>query len=429
MLHVPTTKLVNRRSPIQRRTVQLGGGLLLAFVLPWASRLAFMSDPTENLLIVSGLGNLVAVVLGYYIFRSLTSYPGIRMGLYVLPTFAVSYGIVLLSILALRLDYSRFVLLTGFILCCIWFMLVFLLVRRARSMAIGVVPFGQTDSLLSIPGANWVLLKEPSRDARRGCEGLVADFRTDLPDEWDRFLADAALASIPVYHVKQLRESLSGRVEIEHLSENTFGSLIPNSAYMDIKRSADLISALVVGAITCFPLMLCALAIRLESPGPALFTQYRVGRAGVPFKIYKLRTMYSDHRGSASRDDRTHAITRDRDERVTPLGRFFRRTRIDELPQIINIIRGEMSWIGPRPEADVLSDWYEAELPFYRYRHIVQPGITGWAQIHQGHVADMENVLGKLQYDFYYIKYFSFWLDFLIVMGTIKTVFSGFGSR
>jgi lipopolysaccharide/colanic/teichoic acid biosynthesis glycosyltransferase len=94
---------------------------------------------------------------------------------------------------------------------------------------------------------------------------------------------------------------------------------------------------------------------------------------------------------------------------------------------VLNIIRGEMSWIGPRPEAVALSLWYEAELPFYRYRHIVRPGITGWAQVKQGHVADVDEVLGKLHYDFYYIKNFSFWLDLLIVARTIRTVLSGFG--
>ena len=128
-------------------------------------------------------------------------------------------------------------------------------------------------------------------------------------------------------------------------------------------------------------------------------------------------------------DAREAAMTRDDDARVTRIGRHLRRYRIDELPQVINIIKGEMSWIGPRPEAVPLSHWYESELPFYRYRHIVRPGITGWAQVRQGHVADVEDVLWKLQYDFYYIKNFSFWLDILIVARTIRTILSGFGAR
>jgi lipopolysaccharide/colanic/teichoic acid biosynthesis glycosyltransferase len=107
----------------------------------------------------------------------------------------------------------------------------------------------------------------------------------------------------------------------------------------------------------------------------------------------------------------------------------LRKFRLDELAQILNILKGEMSWIGPRPEAEVLSHWYQGQIPFYRYRHVVKPGISGWAQVNQGHVADVEQVHRKLQYDFYYIKYFSPWLDLLIVVRTIKTILTGFGSR
>ncbi|HTG37985.1 sugar transferase, partial [Sphingomonas sp.] len=114
---------------------------------------------------------------------------------------------------------------------------------------------------------------------------------------------------------------------------------------------------------------------------------------------------------------------------VTRIGRFLRQSRIDELPQLINVLKGEMSWIGPRPEASVLSQWYESKIPFYRYRHIVRPGITGWAQVHQGHVANVDEVTEKLHYDFYYIKQFSLWIDLIIVGRTIRTMMTGFGAR
>jgi lipopolysaccharide/colanic/teichoic acid biosynthesis glycosyltransferase len=99
------------------------------------------------------------------------------------------------------------------------------------------------------------------------------------------------------------------------------------------------------------------------------------------------------------------------------------------LPQVFNILNGEMSWIGPRPEAEPLSKWYQSKIPFYRYRHVVKPGISGWAQVNQGHVANVDEVHRKLQYDFYYIKYFSPWLDLLILVRTVKTMLTGFGSR
>ena len=117
------------------------------------------------------------------------------------------------------------------------------------------------------------------------------------------------------------------------------------------------------------------------------------------------------------------------DERITRFGAFLRKYRIDELPQVINILRGEMSWIGPRPEALPLSQWYQEELPFYSYRHVVRPGITGWAQVNQGHVTSSDQVLEKLHYDFFYIKNLSIWLDLLIVLKTIRVVLLGTGAK
>ena len=128
-------------------------------------------------------------------------------------------------------------------------------------------------------------------------------------------------------------------------------------------------------------------------------------------------------------DERRALMTSDDDDRITRVGRVLRTLRLDELPQIFNILKWEMSWIGPRPEAELLSAWYTSEIPFYRYRHVVKPGISGWAQVNQGHVAEVEDVYLKLHYDFYYIKYFSPWLDVLIVFRTIKTMLSGWGAR
>ena len=140
-----------------------------------------------------------------------------------------------------------------------------------------------------------------------------------------------------------------------------------------------------------------ALLVKLDSPGPALFTQQRITKGGSKFTIYKFRTMTAGAAAPLSRND---AMTRDHDPRITRLGAFLRKSRIDELPQILNILKGEMSWIGPRPEAAPLAEWYESQLPFYQYRHIVPPGITGWAQVNQGHVTDPDDVLDKLHYDF-----------------------------
>jgi lipopolysaccharide/colanic/teichoic acid biosynthesis glycosyltransferase len=170
-------------------------------------------------------------------------------------------------------------------------------------------------------------------------------------------------------------------------------------------------------------IMVCAIAIKLDSSGPVLYKQKRMGYQGVPFTIYKLRTM--EDRSSAEHSHYTTA----NDARITGVGRYLRGYRLDELPQIFNILAGEMSWIGPRPEAISLAAWYESEIPFYNYRHMVRPGISGWAQVNQGNVAEPKFARIKLEYDFFYIKRLSFWLDFVIFVKTFGTIFSRFGAR
>jgi lipopolysaccharide/colanic/teichoic acid biosynthesis glycosyltransferase len=214
---------------------------------------------------------------------------------------------------------------------------------------------------------------------------------------------------------------------IEHLSENSFGSLLPNLAYRKVKRLIDIGVSAAALAVLAVPLLVVALAVRCNSPGPGLFRQDRMGYRGHCFQVMKFRTMY--HARQSAPDPLRAAITVENDSRITGFGRFLRRSRIDELPQLVNVLKGEMSLIGPRPEAIPLARWYEEELPFYAYRHIVRPGITGWAQVEQGHVAELEDAHLKLHYDFYYIKNFSAWLDALIAMRTIVIMFSGFGSK
>ncbi|WP_230482002.1 sugar transferase [Sphingomonas sp. Leaf21] len=292
---------------------------------------------------------------------------------------------------------------------------------------IGVVSTGEYARLIEISGVDWKLLNNPS-DSLDDLDSVSVDLRSDLSDEWERFLASLALMGVPVYHTKHLRESLTGKVEIEKISENSFGTLSPLYAYMNVKHVIDWIFAF-LAILTLMPLFIViALIIRIDSTGPVIFKQIRIGYQGKPFWVYKFRTMTVAQleTDQVARDD---AITKSGDNRITNIGRFLRHSRLDELPQLLNVIKGEMSWIGPRPEAEILSRWYENEIPFYRYRHIVRPGITGWAQVHQGHVADVDQVREKLHFDFYYIKNFSLWIDVIVVVRTVRTMLTGFGSR
>jgi lipopolysaccharide/colanic/teichoic acid biosynthesis glycosyltransferase len=414
-----------RRSIWNRIRLQLGMGLLLAVLVPYFVRL-YLEYPSVELenLNYSLAGSTIAVIAGYVGFRKMSFYPGARAGFNILPSFALSYALVMAVFFIARIDYSRLHFIASFVTAAAWYYLVYFKLQRRR-MTVGVLPFGSVQALYEIPALECVTLDSVDHDLS-GLDAVVADLRSDIPDEWERFLADRALDEVLVMHAKQVVESLTGRVEIEHLSENTFGSLIPGIVYAKVKRVWDLLAALLALPFIALLLLPVAILIKLDSPGPVFFRQERMGYRGRPFTMIKLRTMRSN---AGPQDVRAAAMTRHNDDRVTRFGRFLRNYRIDELPQIINIIKGEMSWIGPRPEAVPLSLWYEAELPFYRYRHIVRPGITGWAQVKQGHVAEVDEVLAKLHYDFFYIRNFSFWLDILIVASTIRTILSGFGAR
>ena len=413
-------------SPALRFLLTIAVGVILPGLL-LVSRIGRGDYPLSGpATIYSLVGSTVALLLGLYLVDRVSAYPGTRAFSVVLPSLLGAYGLVLLTFFALRLDYSRVYFAASFGLTLVAFYVVHMGYHNRRQFF--VVPNGRIDGLLAIDGVDWHIMTEPTLPAPSNA-AIVADLRHDHTAPWERMLAEAALTGRPVYHSKQLRESLAGRVTIEHLSENEFGSLLPNLGYVNVKRAIDLIGALLLMPLLIVPLLVIGIIIRLDSPGDALFRQERMGYRGRPFIIYKFRTMRNRVVAQTSQAHRDDAMTKDDDTRVTRVGRILRRTRLDELPQILNIIRGEMSFIGPRPEAIALSRWYENELPFYLYRHIVLPGLSGWAQVNQGHVTDLNSVQQKLEFDFYYIKNFSWWLDLLIAFKTLYTVATGFGSR
>jgi len=413
-------------SLLVRKRFQFAGALVFGALPTWFARGPLLPGTMIEAASLNTLvGNAIAVMIAFWTRLSIETYPGIRRSSVILPAALTGHGMVVVWFVLTRFPYDRVGLAAGFLLHVAWLYFLYIRAERKVRRRIAVVPFGATDRLIGIQGVDWHMLKRPQLRDTRSCNAIVADFSTKLPDEWEAFLADAALDGRVVYQVKQLSESLTGRVELEHLSENSFGSLVPAIGYFYLKGLIDFVFALILLPFVLPLMAVVSVAIRVDSPGPALFRQKRVGHAGRAITVYKFRTM----RKVEEEDGRRAAMTRPDDERITRLGHLLRKLRIDELPQIINILKWEMSWIGPRPEAKVLSTWYTSEIPFYRYRHVVKPGITGWAQVNQGHVAEVDEVHRKLQYDFYYIKYFSPWLDVLIFFRTIKTILTGFGWR
>lgn len=374
------------------------------------------------------IGGFVALLLGNISYRKLQIFPGITSGGYIFTSFSIAFAALATALILLRLDFSRVQFLVSWVLTVSYFTYVHLRFIARREIVLGVIPGGATNRLPLVPRATWYRFSDPDELVPR-LAGVVADLRADHSPAWNSRIASFVLNGTPVYHVKEAIEQLSGRVEVEHLSENTLGSLNPNDFYIKVKATIDGVIAFTALLMLAPALLLVAFLIRLDSPGPALFRQQRVGFRARPFTVYKFRTMMQPTLTGAADDSRSKAMTQPNDPRITRLGSFLRKTRIDELPQLINIIRGEMSLIGPRPEALPLSQWYEQEIPFYHYRHIIKPGVTGWAQVNQGHVTDVNDVREKLHLDFYYVKNFSFWLDILITLRTAQTIVTGHGAR
>jgi exopolysaccharide biosynthesis polyprenyl glycosylphosphotransferase len=168
---------------------------------------------------------------------------------------------------------------------------------------------------------------------------------------------------------------------------------------------------------------LIALAVRLDSPGPVFFRQERVGKGEQPFTLIKFRTMRNDA-------EKNGAVWACKDDpRVTKVGHILRKTRLDEIPQLFNVLKGDMSFVGPRPERPEFVETLKEKIPYYSKRHFVKPGVTGWAQVRYPYGASVEDSLEKLRYDLYYIKNFSIFLDILIILETIKVVLFGRGAR
>lgn len=373
-------------------------------------------------IINSALICLIAYALAAVSINKLLYFPGKQSWLHILPAVGLSYGSVFFISGILFVTFSNSFVLINSLLATLFFVGDF--IRRNRHLPnMAYIPHGRAGSAAQIPHARWICLNTPELP-QTPVQAVVADLHCpDLSADWQRFLAACTLDGIPVYNIRQIEESLTGRVKIRHLYENDLGSLLPPAGYMLVKRLLDILCVLAVLPFALPLMLLTAIAIRLESAGNVLFIQNRVGQGGREFKIYKFRSMRTDSEQNGAQ------LAQIGDSRITHVGSFIRKTRLDELPQFFNILKGDMSLIGPRPEQKVFVEQFEKSIPFYQYRHIVKPGLSGWAQVTQGYAGNTDETQVKIEHDFYYIKHFSFSLDVLIMFKTVKIILTGFGAR
>ena len=324
-------------------------------------------------------------------------------------------------LLFFRAYYSRSFLIAAFVstLCALYLSMFF--AARQRTLIYGVIPPLNAGALPSTNAIEFVQLHN-SDDAIEAFDGLMAHYES-LTDEWQALVAAATAQGLNVQEDAVFIESFTGRVSTYARSPIRANDFKLDPIYSVVKRMIDVVVTVALLPAFFVIVIIFAPLIRAESQGPIFYRQLRVGQGGKSFTIYKFRSMRADA------DHDGHDFAQVKDPRVTRIGRFMRRTRLDELPQLLNVLRGEMSLIGPRPEQQGFVQEFRKLIPFYDYRHMVKPGITGWAQVSHGYAACIASARGKLEYDLYYAKYCSFWLDVLIVFKTFRTIIDGFGVR
>lgn len=256
-----------------------------------------------------------------------------------------------------------------------------------------------------------------------------------LVDFTDKLLGDPKLTGkllqyklegLQYYNYLEFYETYENKLPISHLSpkwflENTGFEIYHNNFNLKAKRLLDLFFAMLIGIFVAPVIILAAIIVKLESKGPIFFIQERIGEGNRKFNIVKFRSMTTD----AEKNGPQWASKND--NRVTKFGKIMRATRIDELPQLWNVLRGEMSFVGPRPEREFFIQQLEKEIPYYNLRHTVKPGLTGWAQVMYPYGASVEDAYRKLQYDLYYIKHHSIPFDVKVLLKTVTIVIFGKG--
>ena len=271
------------------------------------------------------------------------------------------------------------------------------------------------------PGVIGTIEDIPSIVRARGVDRVVvslSDARGRLP--MDKLL-EMKLEGVSFDHLASVYESYTGKIAVENLRPSwlIFSEGFRKTAFLSAsKRALDVLAA-ALGLLLAAPLMaLVAVAIKLTSPGPVFYHQQRVGQHGRIFTVHKFRSMKTDAEAATG----PVWASKEGDPRVTAVGYFLRRSRFDELPQLWNVLKGDMSFVGPRPERPEFVADLTRQIPFYGQRHVVRPGVTGWAQVRYTYGASVEDALQKLQYDLFYIKNLSLPLDLFIILDTVKTV-------
>ena len=391
----------------------------IASAMTW-SAIIVDSWPANSTMLI---GSMLAMAVADIGMRRIARLPLLRIWSAALSLVLLSFLILAATLLLTRSYYSRSYLLIAATFSVVWVVAGhWIKVWRAQRMVWGIVEIGCVEPLRTLDGIRWTSLCNPSAEtASLGV--VVVDMTALLSPDWARFLTNCRFRNIPILNACRVYEALTGRVHPEWVHEGDLvGVRIARSMSL-LKRTFDWCICLAFAPVLLLLTGLCAVAIKLDSRGPVFYQQDRVGLDNQTFRVFKLRTMVMEGEGDVA------SFADEWDGRITRVGHILRKSRLDEIPQFWNVIRGEMSIVGPRPEQRVFVDQFEESIPFYALRHLVRPGITGWAQVHYGYAADEIENRRKLEFDLFYLKRWSFMLDTMILMRTIVVVLTARGAR
>lgn len=308
------------------------------------------------------------------------------------------------------------------------------IIKKGRGQVVGFVDDNHLSKTISVDGGDGSIkipvvghsknLLKLFKD--RKADSIIISVTHDREDHLLRQIVQCYESRVPVLEMPDLYAQLTKKIPIKHLTHHW---IIPNmttpvtNVYSFFHGAMNMFFSLLLFLFALLPLFpIIYLLIKMDSPGPVFYRQKRVGKNGENFYLLKFRTM------TVNADKMGEKWTKKKDNRITRVGHWLRKYRIDELPQLINIFKGEMALIGPRPEAVELVEEFTQAIPFYQYRYLVKPGITGWAQVNYENTCSVDGALEKLQYDLFWIKNRSIWLDLLISFKSAKVMITGFGT-
>lgn len=371
---------------------------------------------------------IIAISASSIMSSLLLKYPSKYIEFTTIAINSTSFSLVTLFLVIGRLPYHRPDIIIYFFVSTVVFFCSSWLFKRKRKYIFLQLPIGKKIEFRSSPNVRVFGHKIRTATALKKSlllkiDGIIIDFSLDIPNKWQLFIGNACVNGARIYDRSDIIERIDGYVPYENFIHIVGQWKFTSELYLYLKRFIDLTLSVILAPVFLPIIIISLILIKIDSPGPGLFIQKRVGRYGRVFKIYKLRTMF--HEDSIIPIINAH----DQDPRITRIGRALRKYRIDEFPQLFNVLLGDMSWIGPRPETDELTKKYVNEIPLYSYRNVVRPGISGWAAINQGYVGSVSETIHKLNYDLFYIKNISLELDLLIFIKTINVILTGFGSK